>query len=322
MLSYSKNIIDPKSCTHSIDNLVVEYVVKSFRTETVLDELSKIFADTIPGWEREKNCKENLPACTKYQFFRSAIWGGGYSIQYGHYQDFDKLTREWSEYPLLRVKFNPNKWMNSPVFARLIAWLDAWCDNGVIVKFDYAVDVPCRIRDIEVHSRKEAGLYKGTRYYGQRNKHGRLKIYDKKAESELEQDTARVEWTFCFGKSIVFDDVVWMTNGPAPLPDVTELGSQSYALARMILTIRSLGGDPREALSLLNYRTQKKLEPYTIGTGVQLFDCGVKYLTELLYYYCSTLSVSFSADGVNAISIGNNFRRLSADDLESDELPF
>lgn len=322
MLLYSKYIVDPKSCTHSIDNLVVEYVVKSFRTETVLDELSKIFADTIPGWERDKNCKERLPACTKYQFFRSAIWGGGYSIQYGHYQDFDKLTREWTEYPLLRVKFNPNKWMNSPVFARLIAWLDAWCDNGVIVKFDYAVDVPARLSDIQVYSRKEPGLYKGTRYYGQRNKHGRLKIYDKEEESNLDVVTSRVEWTFCLNKPIVFDDVMWITNGPAPLPDVTELGSQSYSLARMILTIRSLGGDPREALSLLDYRTQKKLEPYTIGTGVQLFDCGVEYLTELLYYYCLTLSVSFSADGVNAISIGNNFRRLSADDLESDELPF
>lgn len=321
MLSYSKNIKDTRGCTHSIDNLVVEYCVKSFRKDVVLDELSRIFSETIPGWEREKNCKDNLPACTKYQYFRSAIWGGGYSIQYGHYQDFDKLTREWTEYPLLRVKFNPNKWLQSPVYSRLISWLDEWCDNGVLVKFDYAVDVPVGLKDIAVHSRKEPGLYKGTRYYGQRNKHGRLKIYDKKAESELPDDTSRVEWTFCYGKPIVFDEVVWLTRGPAPLPDASELG-KGYAVARLLLDIRALGGDVRQALGYLDYRTQKKLEPYTIGTGVQLLDGCLVQLRELLQLYCDALSVSFCSDGVNALSIGQQFTRLSSDDLEADELPF
>ena len=324
MLRYNKIVTDSNSCTHSVDNLIVEYVVKSFRKESVLDSLSALFAEHIPGWERSSHCKENLPACTKFQFFRSAIWGGGFSIQYGHYQDFDRVTREWSEYPVLRVKFNPNKWMESPVFEQLLEWLDVWCDNGVLVKFDYAVDVPCRIGDIEVHSRKQAGLYKGkTRYFGQRNHHGYLKVYDKKEESELDHELTRVEWTFTLGKPIVFDDVVWLTNGPSPLPDVRELGSQSYALARMVLMVRSLGGDPKDALALLDYRTRKKIEPYTIGSGVQLFDFGVHYLTQLLHYYCSTLSVSFHADGVNAVSIGQQFRRLSCDDLENDdELPF
>lgn len=321
MISYSKTLFDPVSCVHSIDNLVIEYAVKSFRSSTVLDELSSIFSETLPGWERSKNCKDNLPACTKYQFFRSAIWGGGFSIQYGHYQDFDKLTREWSEYPLLRVKFNPNKWTDTPLFARLVEWFSEWCDNGVIVKFDYAVDVPCRLGDIAVHSRKEEGLYKGTRYYGQRNKHGRLKIYDKKAESELEQVFSRVEWTFCYGKPIVFDDVVWLTNGPAPLPDASELSSRTYALARMILDIRSLGGDVRKALGYLDFRTAKKLEPYTIGRGVQLLS-DYSRLVPLLEYYCDALSLAFACGGVNGFTIGFPFNRLSTDDLEMDELPF
>ena len=189
------------------------------------------------------------------------------------------------------------------------------------MKFDYAVDVPARLKDIQVNSRKEPGLYKGTRYYGQRNKHGRLKIYDKKAESELPDDTSRVEWTFCFGKPIVFDTVVWLTNGPAPLPDVKELG-KSYAYARMLLDIRALGGDVQQALGYLDYRTAKKIEPYTIGSGVQLFDGGIDVLEKLLRSYCDALSLSFSAGGVNSISIGRSFVRLSNDDLEADELPF
>ena len=221
----------------------------------------------------------------------------------------------------MRIKFNPNKHWTSPVLARLNDWIERECDTGVIVKFDYAVDVPARLRDIEVHSRKEPGLYKGTRYYGQRNKHGRLKIYDKKAESDLPDDTSRVEWTFCYGKPIVFDEVYWMTNGPAPLPDAKELG-KGYAVARMLLDIRALGGDVRKALGYLDYRTAKKLEPYTIGSGVQLLSSCFSQLSALLVFYCDALSVSFKADGVNEISIGHTFTRVSMDDLEADELPF
>lgn len=323
MLSYGKKVTDSLGCVHSIDNLVVEFIVKNFNSDSVLDGLaSEVFSPTIPGWELSTYSKKDQPACSAYSWFKSSIWGGGFYIQYGQYKDFDKITREWSEYPLMRVKFNPNKYWSSPVLSRLISWIDRECDSGVIVKFDYAVDVPARLRDIEVRSRKEPGLYKGTRYYGQRNKHGRLKIYDKKTESSLPDDFTRVEWTFCYGKSIVFDDVFWITNGPAPLPDAKELGVRSYNTARLLLAIRSLGGDVSEYLSLYDRRTIKKLEPYTIGTGVQLLDSGFEHLSNLLFFYCSELSVSFQADGVKPISIGTDFKRLSTDDLESDSLPF
>ena len=112
-----------------------------------------------------------------------------------------------------------------------------------------------------------------------------------------------------------------MTNGPAPLPDAKELG-KGYAVARMLLDIRALGGDVRKALGYLDYRTAKKLEPYTIGTGVQLLSSCFSQLSALLVFYCDALSVSFKADGVNEISIGHTFTRVSMDDLEADELPF
>lgn len=321
MLSYAKNYIDSLGCTHSIDNLVFEFFVKSFSQKTVLDELSEVFSKYIPGWERRKCSKEDCPACSAYSWFKSSIWGGGFYLQYGHYKDFDRVTREWSEYPILRVKFNPNKYWSSPLLQPLLEWFDRNCDDGVLVKFDYAVDVPARTKDIQVHSRKEFGLYKGTRYFGQRGKHGYLKVYDKRLESDLPDDTARVEWTFCCGKAIVFDSVVWLTNGPAPLPDARELG-KGYSLARILLDLRACGGDVQQALSYLDYRTAKKLEPYTIGSGVQLFDGSVKILESLLRSYCAELSLSFVSDGVNKISIGRDFVRLSSDDLETEDLPF
>lgn len=330
MLQYGKKVADSLGCVHSIDNLVVEYIVKNFNSQAVIGSLAEdVFAPTIPGWEKAKFSKSDLPACSAYSWFKASIWGGGFYIQYGQYRDFDRVTREWTEYPLMRVKFNPNKYFDSPVLRRLLAWIDERCDSGVLVKFDYAVDVPARLSDIAIHSRKEPGLYKGTRYYGQRNKHGRLKVYDKKAESDLPDNTSRVEWTFCAGKPIAFDEVHWLTNGPLPLPDVKDLG-KGYAFARLILDIRSLGGDVQKALGYLDYRTAKKLEPYTIGTGVQLLDNCLAHLTGLLTSYCDALSVSFRSEGVNAISIvpasvgavPDGFVRLSVDDLEADELPF
>ena len=323
MLSYGKNIKDPCGGTHSIDNLVVEYIVRNFNAKSVIDSLAlSVFAPTIPGWEKSKCSKVDLPACSSYAWFKSSIWGGGIYVQYGQYRDFDKVSREWTEYPLMRIKFNPNKYWTSPVLARLSDWVARECENGVIVKFDYAVDVPVPMKDLQVHSRKEPGLYKGTRYYGQRNKHGRLKIYDKKAESDLPADTSRVEWTFCYGKPIVFDEVLWLTHGPEPLPDASVLDPRTLTLARLLLDIRSLGGDVRESMRHLDARTAKKLEPYTIGSGVQLLDSWLGQLTGLLKFFCDELSVSFRADGVNRIDIGADFKRLSTDDLEADELPF
>lgn len=319
MLSYGRTVLDARGCTHSIDNLVVEYVVMDFSTKEVLSGLAEVFSEAIPGWTRERCCKEDLPPCSAYSWFRSSIWGGGFYIQYGLYKDFDRCTREFHELPLMRVKFNPNKYWTSPVLKGLLRWISRNCDSGVIVKFDYAVDVPARMRDLHVTSRKEPGLYKGTRYYGQRNKHGRLKVYDKRVESDLPDDVSRVEWTFCYGKPLNFDRVIWMTNGPAPLPDARELGSQAYATARMLLGIRGLGGDVTEYLALLDRRTAKKLEPYTIGVGVQLLDeCPVQLVT-LLGAYCDALSVSFRSGDVN---LGSGTVRLSDDDLEDDSLPF
>lgn len=322
MISYAQSLKDSLGCVHSIDNLVFEFVVKDYNVSSVFDSLSEIFADTVHGWEKEKSCAKNRPACSKYCWFRSAIWGGGVDIQYGHYRNFDKVTREWVEFPLLRVKFNPNKYWGSPLLKHLIAFFDENCDNGCLIKFDYAIDVPARSCDIQVHSRKEPGLYKGTRYYGQRNKHGRLKVYDKRVESDLPDDVTRVEWTFCFGKPIVFDNVHLLTGGPAPLPDVKTLGGASYNIARLLLDIRSLGGDVSECLRRFDPKTQKKLEPYTIGSGVQLLCADAVQLSTLLLVYCNDLSLSFRSDGVNPVSIGAVASRPSSDDLESEELPF
>lgn len=321
MISYAKTLTDSSGCVHSIDNLVVEYLVRSTGQDFVLSSLAhEVFEPVIVGWTLQDNSKSDNSPCSAYNWFRSSIWGGGFYLQFGQYRDFDKLTREWFELPVLRVKFNPNKYSDSPVLARLLDWIKRECDNGVLVKLDYAVDIPARLSDIRVRSRKEPGLFKGTRYYGQRNKHGRLKLYDKKLESALSSDLTRVEWTFCHGKPLSFDDVFWVTRGPKPLPDISELSPQTRTLALLLLEIRSLGGDVASSLGLLDSRTAKKIEPYTLGEGVRLLsDSCLTSFGALVEHYCDVLSVSFASGGVN---IGYPLSRFSLDDLEDDSLPF
>lgn len=332
MVRYENKNTDELGCTHSIDNLVIDFLVTSFSADTVLSELGTIFRDVDPSWSADTCTKTDLPACSKYQFFKATIWCRGFHCSYGQYQDFDPVDRTWNCVPILRVKFNPNKYMRSPVFAPLFAWIREWCCDGQIVKFDYAVDIPCRLEDLVVHSRKEPGLYKGTRYYGQRHQHGRVKIYDKATESafrdgdetEPAEPLTRMEITFCSGKPLAFDSVLWLTRGPEPLPDVSELGSQAYAIVRLLRDLKACGGDVLTALGYLDRRTQKKIEPYTIGSGVQLFSCGDRWVVELLKVYCSELMITYRSGGVNPVRIGPDQlpEWLSIDDLEDpDQLP-
>lgn len=316
MISYAQKINGPGGCTHSVDNLVCEYYVDSFSADHVIDSLADIFARNVPDWTEEKNTRRDLPACSKYQYFRDTIWGGGFHVSFGHYKQFDKLDKSWDVLPVIRFKFNPNKWMHGPLFEDLLAWISLRCADGVLLKYDYAIDVPCRLCDLAVDSRKEPGLYKGTRYYGQRNQHGRLKIYDKKTEAaaEVPDDMTRVEWTFCRDREISFDTIVWLTNGPLPLPTASDLSPRTYALARLLLELRAAGGSVEVGLSYLDRRTRKKLEPYTVGTGVGLMDQGADVLHELLRQYCDLLSLSYAAPGVNGIQIGVSVRH-TADDL-------
>ena len=320
-LSYCKVVTDDKGCTHSVDNLVMDYIPFMQKTDTLFTSLANHVFSKIDGWCLEDNSKRDLVACSKYNWFRNSIWGAGIHMSYGQYRSRDKVTGEWDEYPLLRVKVNPNKYWSTATMTALHEWLSLNCADGILVKYDYAVDIPVPLRDVMVNSRKEYGEFKGTRYYGQRNKHGRMKVYDKSEESQLDKPLTRCEWTFAHGKSAICDETYWFTHGPLPLPDIGELSARTLTLAKLVAEIRRLGGmaEAEKALDLLDNRTRKKIEPYTIGTGIQLLECR-SALVELLTHYCDELSISYTDGAVNGITIGNApaFTVLA----DEDELPF
>lgn len=308
---------------HSLDNLVVEYIVPDFNTGRVIEQVGDVFRSVLGDeWSLDKFSKLNCPACSKYDFFRDHVWGAGFHLSFGQFTDYDRVAKQFDVVPLLRVKFNPNKYYDTPLASALFAYFRDFCASGALLRFDYAIDVPCRLKDVVVHSRKEKGLYKGTLYYGQRNKHGRLKIYDKDLESDNGDLLTRVEWTFSYGKPFSFDDVSYLTSGPVPLPDVRDMDSRSRNFVLTLLHVRSLGGDVMEDLERFDYRTRKKFEPYVLGQGVKLVgdDCSV--LVSLLRDWCSRLNLSFKSGGVNPLVIGSCSRLYGDLDFSEEELPF
>lgn len=200
LLNYFVKEMDENGYTHSVDNLVIVYEINPVYQKSYLDmlidsihNLRDSYNGLINYWERL-----NVSACSKYSWYCNHIHlDDGIYISLGHYQEGVKEKGLYVIFPLLKLEVNPNKHFDKPVFKDLQNIINRFCLSGSLKKYDYAIDIPCKLNDIQVfNTRKEPGLYKGTRYFGQRNKDGYVKIYDKTKESGLDSPLTRVEHTF------------------------------------------------------------------------------------------------------------------------------
>ncbi|MBP3458501.1 MAG: hypothetical protein J6K58_04775 [Lachnospiraceae bacterium] len=213
-MQYFCSSADGNGFIHSIDNLIIEYVTIGSdgaikRILTDIQEIGKKHEGHINYWER-LNCKP----CSKWSWCQHNVHlDDGIYISIGHYVNYAKPKVDFEVYPVVKLEVNPNKHAGKEVLTDLLEVLRVWGDDVTLCKYDYAVDIPMNPEDVEVFgSRKERGLYKGTRYFGQRNKNGYCKIYDKQKEQELDSPLTRVEHTIvCSGrkstKSISFENV-------------------------------------------------------------------------------------------------------------------
>lgn len=186
------------------------------------------------------------------------------------------------------VEYNPNK-VHSSAFLKWLGELRSFLDTFELVRWDLACDFLCQrslcrldmngLRSYELHY--ENGTY--TEYTGVRNKPGRTKLYDKRAESDLDYDLTRVEFTLArvpewsaLPKVLLSPEQ--MTLG---LCD-SDLKGMMSALVSVLLTVDA----PMRNRSLkdLGYRTRKKIEPYLAETTLQLdFSCMNDLLARLLH---------------------------------------
>lgn len=211
-MEYMFSITDSHGYIHSIDNFICTYYVEDISLksiDTIIEEI-RLIKEKYPNvkyWE-----KLNVNPCRKYSFYQHAIHlDDGIYILLGHYKDYDKETKEVTVFPMIKLEINPNKHGKKEIFYDFMGIIEKYCYDCMINRYDYAIDIPLPPDKIKVFgTHKEQGLYKGTRYYGQRNKNGFCRIYDKAKEQELDTPLTRVEHVFSLTKTtknISFEDI-------------------------------------------------------------------------------------------------------------------
>lgn len=205
--------------------------------------------------------------------------------------------------------------MKEDWFCELLDCLLADAKDGWIRKYDYAVDIPLEMRCVQVlDTRKEPGLYKGTRYYGQAGRHGYLKIYDKqkdlKRQGEEIGTLTRVEHTLFTSKELSLETIYILQNDSLNT-DYSELKDTDRAIVEMYMQLQALGCDYKLKLGR---DKRKKLEPYLQGQYVKL-DYG-RYLDLLL----DDIRFKFKAHEKSLYTDDAGFIQVDEKDLEA--LPF
>lgn len=213
---------------------------------------------------------DKLPS-TKYLLYRDTVVIGGIHVRSGKYASYDKVSGTSVVAPLFQVRFNPNKYCDESWFQELLKQLLKNALSGTLQKYDYSVDIPKMPQFVEVlNTRKEKGLYKNSRYYGQTGRHGFLKIYDKQKEQEKVRDfigpLTRVEHTLFTKEKPSLEDVYVFDDTGLDV-DYSKLKDTEKAIVEMYLQLKALG---YKYDLKLGRKMQTKLAPYLSGSYVKL----------------------------------------------------
>lgn len=108
------------------------------------------------------------------------------------------------------IEFNPNKCYQVPIFEEFINHFFDFCKSVKLVRYDLAIDIPCRRDQIKMlktsnHKYESITSYSisgevinksVTEYQGVRSHNKFTKLYDKGIESDLGYNLTRIEFTF------------------------------------------------------------------------------------------------------------------------------
>lgn len=254
---------DSKGYIHSIDNLVIAYDFKS-TTYNTLKKLIPAIKELAEKYNTQYYDKLDINACRKYYFAKDFIHlDDGITLFLGcQIEKLDNPLKEqekWLTLPVVKLEVNPNKHADKPVLVELLKLFKKYgCYDARIIRYDYAVDIPKVLDDVQVFgSNKEKGLYKGTKYFGQRNKNGFTRIYDKAKEQGLDKPLTRVETVISLTKTtkkISFEKVYIRENKNA---DDLKLTKTDKALIELCGLLETNGIDYSTALDCLDGRKKR-----------------------------------------------------------------
>lgn len=255
----------------------------------VADELIAIRnTHNVAGWERL-----NVTSCSKYSWYQNIVHIDSVHIAFGKYHEYSKTSKSWIILPLLRLEVNPSKHANKAIFQSIMQWIRENCTEGTLKKYDYAIDVPFAICNVHVlGSRKEAGLYKGTIYRGQRSQHGFMKIYDKGKEQSESITLTRIEHTLDASKPLSLEKIVILNQNNVSF-NTAKLDNLNQCIINLCLLLHSHGVDYEPYIAKLNYRRRKIIEPYLYGNN-NIIE--LEYDTNIIKKLLDNIYQLFNAD--------------------------
>lgn len=218
-----------------------------------------------------------------------------YSIDYG--EKYGKLALgmvfngSTSDKYRCFMEFNPNKCMGNPQCEKDIQWLLLNASVVEVARWDLAIDIPverglCELRkDKRKYGFEMKSPEDKTEYLGVRNKAGRVKLYNKTVESCLSYDLTRLEITV---------DSLYLSEVKAHIPDVVIYAAQTSLqfdelgqTDKLLVTLLRQSNTPCLYLRQLEPRKRRKLEPYVIGSDIELSvddTCIYAIISELKQY--------------------------------------
>lgn len=176
------------------------------------------------------------------------------------------------------IEVNPNKCFIKPQCLVDVYYTLSRCIGWEVVRWDLAVDIPTDRMSVVLakDQRKYELVCKNkedkTEYLGQRNNVGRVKVYNKTAESNLEYTLTRCEMTLPN-----YDDLNFSMKLDAIIPEVWVSGttmcmslSDLSDVQAMLVEYMRKDENPTLALKRLPYRQRKKIEPYVFDGYTRL----------------------------------------------------
>ena len=165
------------------------------------------------------------------------------------------------------VEFNPNKVCDTEQFTILLRQLKLACKHMILSRYDLAIDFPVKrsnlglVKDSRKYAYEMCSVEDKTEYLGQRNKIGRVKLYNKKIESNLDYDMTRLEITV---GPMTLEDVQKLIPGVTGLYSIADIDDLKGTDRVLVEALRRC--DDKEVLfRMLGRGKAEKLKPYILG---------------------------------------------------------
>ena len=186
---------------YSLDKLILEFEIRKEDAQRLMDLYS--VKSNIEQWVSNK-----LSVC-RYNY--RVLLEGGDSFYIGFCPNWKKKNPYTD---CGRIELNPSKVCLDLEFISVYRQLLSLIPKSLLkpVRFDLAIDLPIArdkvylIKDKRVYEEYSYSAINKTQYLGVRNNHGRVKVYNKALEQQLDIDLTRIEITIDYDKS-TFEEV-------------------------------------------------------------------------------------------------------------------